>query len=117
VAPNPRTLREKQHLFASLVPRLIDRALALGYAVTLGEVYRSPEEAARRAALGIGLKTSLHCDKLALDLHLFKDGVYLTRTEDHAALGRWWEQQHPLCRWGGRFQDGNHYSVTHFGRR
>jgi hypothetical protein len=26
-------------------------------------------------------------------------------------LGEFWEGLHPLCRWGGRFNDGNHYSI------
>lgn len=50
-----------------------------------------------------------------LDLHLFRDGKWLSSTEDHRALGEWWEQQHELCRWGGRFSDGNHYSLEHDG--
>lgn len=110
------TLREKQSLFAMLVARLIQYATACGYAVTFGEAYRSPEEAARLAKLGKGIKNSLHTTRLAVDLNLFKDGVYLSSTESHRPLGEWWEQQHELCRWGGRFGDGNHYSMTHGGR-
>jgi hypothetical protein len=30
-------------------------------------------------------------------------------------LGKYWKRQHPLCRWGGDFQDGNHYSLEHEG--
>jgi hypothetical protein len=111
------TLREKQSHFARLVPRLIDHALVLGFEVTLGESYRSPEEAARLAALGLGIAASLHTLKLAIDLNLFKDGQYLSSTASHRPLGEWWEQLDPLCRWGGRFGDGNHYSLAHGGRR
>jgi hypothetical protein len=52
---------------------------------------------------------------LAIDLNLFKDGNFLSATEDHKELGEWWEEQHELCRWGGRFSnaDGNHYSLVH----
>lgn len=110
------TLRQKQSLFASLVPRLIDQAIALGFEVTLGEVYRSPEEAVRLAKAGLGSRDSLHCAKLAIDLNLFRDGLYLSSTASHRPLGEWWERQHELCRWGGRFKDGNHYSLTHGGR-
>lgn len=110
------TLRQKQSLFASLVPRLIDHAFTLGYEITLGEAYRSPEEAARLAKLGKGIKNSLHILKLAIDLNLFKDGVYLSSNASHLPLGEWWEKQDDLCRWGGRFQDGNHYSLAHDGR-
>jgi hypothetical protein len=111
------TLRQKQSLFARLVASLIFRAYELGYEVTLGETYRSPEEAARLAKLGKGIKDSLHTLKLAIDLNLFKDGHYLSSTESHRQLGEWWESQHELCTWGGRFGDGNHYSLTHGGRK
>jgi hypothetical protein len=111
------TLRQKQSLFATLVATLIQQAVALGYEVTLGEAYRSPEEAARLAKVGTGIANSLHTLKLAIDLNLFRDGIYLSSTEAHRPLGEWWEQQHDLCRWGGRFGDGNHYSVTHGGRK
>jgi len=54
---------------------------------------------------------------LAVDLELFKDGAYLTKTEDHKALGEYWKTLHELCRWGGDFDDGNHYSLTHGGMK
>jgi hypothetical protein len=111
------TLRQKQSLFVVLVGRLIARATGLGYELTFGETYRSPEEAARLAKLGKGIKTSLHTQRLAIDLNLFRDGRYLSSTESHRELGEWWERQHELCRWGGRFSDGNHYSLEHQGRQ
>jgi hypothetical protein len=111
------TLREKQSLFAALVADLIDEAFQRGFEVTLGEAYRSPEEAARLAKLGKGIAQSLHTSRLAIDLNLFRDGVYLSSTESHRPLGEWWEALHPLCRWGGRFKDGNHYSLEHGGRK
>lgn len=118
------TLRQRQSLFALLMAKLIAHAYELGYEVTLGEAYRSPEEAARLAKAGKGIARSLHCDRLAIDLHLFRDGVWLTKTEDHRELGEWWEGLHADCRWGGRFMDsqgrpkpdGNHYSMTYNGR-
>lgn len=110
------TLREKQSAFAALVADLIVHARSLGFELSFGEAYRSPEEAARLAKAGKGIKASLHCQRLAIDLNLFKDGKYLSSTEAHRPLGEWWEQLHPLCRWGGRFNDGNHYSFTNGGR-
>lgn len=112
------TLREQQHLFAQLVADLIKEAALRGFEVTLGEAWRSPQEARRLASTNRGISRSLHCDRLAIDLNLFKDGEFLTTTEAHRPLGLWWEQQHPLCRWGGRFSrpDGNHYSVAYQGR-
>ena len=110
------TLRQKQSLFAVLVAQLIQYATGMGYEVTFGETFRSPEEAARLAKLGKGIAQSQHTQRLAIDLNLFKDGVYLSSTEAHRPLGEWWERQHEFCRWGGRFKDGNHYSLTHGGR-
>lgn len=106
------TLGEKQREFSRHVALLILKAYELGYEITFGEAWRSPEEATRR-----GFPNSLHRDRLAIDLNLFKDGVYLTKTEDHRELGEWWEKQHELACWGGRFNDGNHYSFTHNGRK
>jgi hypothetical protein len=110
------TLREKQSIFVLLVGKLIAYAYSTGYQLTFGEAYRSPEEAARLAGLGKGITKSLHTIKLAIDLNLFKDGKYLSSTSAHEPLGAWWEAQSTsdfTCVWGGRFGDGNHYSIAH----
>lgn len=106
------TLKEKQFRFANLVALLIVEANARGYTISLGEVWRSPEEAQRQ-----GQPKSLHTMRLAIDINLFKDGVWLKKTEDHRPLGEWWETLHPLCAWGGRWGDGNHYSMEHGGMK
>ena len=110
------TLRQKQSIFARHVACLILQAEHLGYEVTFAEAYRTPEQAAANARRGTGIKNSLHTQRLAIDLNLFRDGKYLSSTEAHRPLGEWWEKQHELARWGGRFRDGNHYSFTHGGR-
>ncbi len=112
------TLSDKQKLFARLVPRLIDRAHELGYEVTFGDFFRDPRSHGKLGAKkAYGNAFSCHKIRLAADLNLFRDGKYLTQTEDHRELGEWWEAQHPLCCWGGRFEDGNHYSLTHEGMK
>lgn len=111
------TLRDKQSLFVTLVAELIRHATEQGYELTFGECYRSPEEAERLARAGLGISRSLHCDRLAIDLNLFKDGAFQSSTEAHRPLGEWWEARHPLCQWGGHFNDGNHYSLSHEGRK
>lgn len=116
------TLREKQSIFAELVTQLILKAEELGFQVTLGECYRSPEEAERLFKLGKGIKNSLHCIRLAIDINLFKDGKYLASTESHRPLGEFWESldlegKDIKCVWGGRFGDGNHYSIAHGNRK
>ena len=64
------------------------------------------------------MKNSLHYEGLATDIDLYKDGVYLTKSEDHAIFGAYWKSLDPDCCWGGDFKDkdGNHYS-TQFGGR
>lgn len=113
-------LREKQSIFIRLVCDLIIYAYHNGYELTFGEAYRSPEEAERLYKLGLGKKESLHISRLAIDLNLFKDGIYLTGTEDHRFLGEYWESfsiEKYKCYWGGRFGDGNHYSMGHAGKK
>ena len=110
------TLGQKQRLFAKYVPRLIDKAYELGYEVTLGDAFRDPRvHGDVGIKKGYGHAKSAHKQKLAIDLNLFKDGVYLPNTEDHKELGKFWESIHELARWGGRFNDGNHYSFEHNG--
>lgn len=115
------TLRQKQSVFARLAAELIIQAEIQGFEVTLGETYRSPEEAERLFKLGKGIKNSLHTSRLAIDLNLFLNGTYLRSTEAHRPLGEWWERQSQppdiICHWGGKFGDGNHYSVGHAGRK
>lgn len=111
------TLGQKQRLFARLVGELIRRAYQMGYELSLDWCFRPPEVAEFYATKGVGIRSSLHTIHLAIDINLFKGGDYLSRTIDHLPLGEWWEKQHPLCRWGGRFGDGNHYSLEHEGVR
>lgn len=109
-------LGEKQELFMRLLPRLIDKAHDLGFEIRGGDLFRDPRlHGAHGEKVGYGHRNSCHKLKLAIDLNIFKDGAFMQKTEDHRELGEWWEAQHELCRWGGRFKDGNHYSLEHNG--
>jgi hypothetical protein len=110
------SLSDLQQAFALNVSLLIQRINDTGHGCTGGEWYRTPEQAAINAAKGIGIRNSLHCKRLAVDLNLFKDGVFLTDEEDHRQFGEWWEELDPRNRWGGRFKDGCHYSMTDDGK-
>lgn len=111
------TLGQKQRLFMKLLPRLIDFAYEQGFELTLGDGYRDPKVFGKVGEKkGYGKSYSLHKERLAIDLNLFRNGRYLTTTEAHKPLGEYWESLHPLCSWGGRFDDGNHYSLEHDGR-
>lgn len=112
------TLGMKQRLFAKMVPRLIDYLYSQGYECSLGDAFRDPRAFGKPGiVIAYGHPNSAHKNKLAIDLNLFKDGVFLETTEAHKPIGEWWEKQHPLARWGGRFQDGNHYSFEHDGMK
>ena len=112
------TLLEKQQVFARLAARLILRANEIGYEVTLGEAWRPQVTADYYASKGTGSKTSNHLNRLAIDINLYVNGVWLKNTEHHEPLGKWWEGQSSelwTCMWGGRWGDGNHYSFEHKG--
>lgn len=107
-----------QFAFSRLIPRLFDKAFSLGVEITVGDAFRDPRvHGALGVKVGYGHKSSAHKQKLAIDLNLFKDGIFINGTEGHRQLGEWWEKQHPLARWGGRFEDGNHYSFEYQGIR
>lgn len=98
------TLREKRCKFTHMIALLILHAEQLGYEISIDKVKGSTNNA-----------SSLHLDGLAADMNLYLFGQYLTKTEDHAALGEYWESIGGS--WGGRFEDGNHYSLAHRGMR
>lgn len=111
------TTRQKQSRFARKAAQLILHAFDCGYEVTLGEAWRTPEQAKLNFLHGIGTAGSLHIERLAIDLNLFKDGRYITDDEGHKALGSWWKALGPDYRWGGDFKkDFNHYSIAYEGR-
>jgi len=103
-------LGEKQELFAILIAQLVVWIYEQGYKVRLGHALRCQN-------CPVGRKNSNHKIKLAQDINLFKNGTYLITTKDHEFIGIKWESMHQLCRWGGRFNDANHYSLEHEGRK
>ena len=109
------TLGAHQRKFTSMVGCLITWAYDHGYELTFAEAYRTPEQAALNAKAGKGIRNSLHTMRLAVDFNLFRDGVWLRNTEDHEPLGLYWESIGGS--WGGRFGDGNHYSLSYGGVR
>ena len=108
---------EKQELFARLFVEHCVWLLIRGYNIRFGDIFA--REGHRDG--------SNHYIKLAGDLNLFLDGVFLTSSFQHGPSGRMWESRHELCRWGGNWDkddhpgepgenDGNHYSLIHSGR-
>jgi len=117
------TLGEKQRLLPELLIKLFAFIYDKGWAVTLGDAYRDPRVFGMVGdRKGYGKPGSNHKVRLAIDLNLFKPDEngrmeYVTSTEGHKDVGEYWETLHPDCRWGGRFMDGNHYSIEYNGRR
>ena len=121
------TLREKQSKFAWMLVSLLTYMREKGYEVTFGDAYAHNMNPVIRFlrtirfdgiadVIKILLKArhhehSCHYLRLAIDLNLFKDGKYLMTTEDHLIFGEFWESLGGS--WGGRFNDGNHYSLEH----
>ena len=98
-------LVKKQSEFVRKVALLILFAYDQGYELTFGAAWAS----------GGHRENSLHYDRLAIDLNLFKDGKWLNKTKDHELLGAFWESIDGS--WGGHFGDGNHYSLEYRGRK
>jgi len=90
-----------QAKFMLNLSKLIQRAYELGFTLSGGDLWAHDGHK----------ENSLHYKRLAIDLNLFKDGVWLKKSEDHKPLGDYWESLDPQNRWGGRFSDGNHYET------
>lgn len=108
--------------FTSDVAKLIRFANDNGYACALDQVKRTAAEAVANAKAGTGIVNSLHCSGMAVDMLLYKGGVYLTRTEDYRPLGEYWQALSPRNRWGGDWDDDgvadkNDTDGNHFERR
>lgn len=105
------SLREKQATFARLLAILITWIFDHdGWEVTLGE----GQVDARRGHM----PGSLHYLRLAQDLNLFVDNLYIPDGNHPAwkAIGEHWETLDKDARWGGRFSDANHVSITEGGK-
>lgn len=104
------SLRSDQSQFVRMVAELIGFATTEGYELTFGDAYRDPRVFGEIGTWkGYGRRNSHHKKRLAIDLNLFRNGQYLSSTEDHRPLGEFWESIGGT--WGGRFDDGNHYSL------
>lgn len=110
-------LGKKQESFADNLGRLISWIYANGMACRLGECHRTREQAELYAAQGKGIKNSVHCVKLAIDLFLVIGGKVTWNAEDYRSVGEHWKSLHPLARHGLDFRnrDAVHFSYLHNG--
>jgi peptidoglycan L-alanyl-D-glutamate endopeptidase CwlK len=103
------TLGQHQEAFTIDLVKLINHAIALGYGVRIGEVFRTTEQQQ------IYIRTnrsktmnSMHLKKCAADLHFTKNGVLVYPEE----LGRYWESLNTLNSAGmfwKKFKDAPHF--------
>jgi len=110
-------LREQRLKFSEMISEFVlwvPKSLP-GYQVVYGEILRGPAQIAWNVAHGVGIGKTLHQYGLAADLSLYINGVYQTDTEAYRPLGEEWERRGGT--WGGRFKDGNHFSLEWKGIR
>ena len=92
-----------------------------GAQITFGEFHRPTWVAEEYARRGLGIATSLHTQRLAVDLMLFRGGVYQTSSESYRPLANLWKQIGPhfgvVTGAGIDFNDGNHFSCAYGGKR
>ena len=112
------SLSKKQQRFTTCLGKLIQFADSKGYGLTQGDGYRD-----KRVFGEFGEKKSysasksVHKIRLAHDFNLFIDGKFISDGSHPAwlELGEYWETLDDDARWGGRFQDANHFSFEHWG--
>ena len=114
------SLSKKQREFTECIGKLILYAYSEGYGLTFGDAYRDKRlhgEFGQKKSYAA--KNSVHKIRLAVDFNLFVNNQYIS-DGDHDAyrkLGEYWESLHTDARWGGRFQDSNHFSFEHWGSK
>ena len=113
-------LGELQRKFTLDIATLIQYAYARGYELTFGDAYRDPRVHGETGVTkSYSSPRSNHKLRLAVDLNLFVNGVYITdsKHEAYLDLGVFWENLNQYTEWGGRFNDGNHFSYMFEGKK
>ena len=110
------TLRENQVAFSLDFLKLQIYLKENGYEWSYGEAYRTMKQQEWYFAEGASkTMNSMHLKRLAIDLNIFKDGVYLLDKAHLQAIGDYWESLSPENQWGGNwksFQDTPHFQKT-----
>ena len=114
------SLSERQRRFTVCLSQLYVFIHEQGYEFTLGDAYRDP-----RAFGAWGIKGryshaySVHKVRLAQDINLFVDGRYISDGchPAYEEIGAYWKTLDPEAKWGGDFNDANHFSFIHRGMK
>lgn len=104
----------EQAAFLLDVCKLIQKATEMGFVVTAGELYRTPEQQQIYIKSGRSrTMNSLHLQRRAVDLNFFLNGKLTYDKAVLAPLGAYWESLHRLNSWGGngvKLVDTPHFS-------
>ena len=104
----------EQAAFLLDVAKLINKATEMGFVVTGGELFRTPEQQQIHVRAGRSkTMNSLHLQRRAVDLNFFRQGQLCYDKTVLAPLGAYWESLHPLNSWGGngvKLVDTPHFS-------
>ena len=96
--------------------KLVEHATSLGFRVTAGELYRTPEQQEIYMKTGRSqTMNSLHLQRLAVDLNFFKDGKLTYDIPTLKPVGDYWESLDPKNNWGGNWKSFK--DVPHFERK
>jgi hypothetical protein len=105
----------EQAAFLLDVCKLVQKAAEIGFVVTGGELWRTPDQQAIYVKTGRSkTMNSLHIDRRAVDLNFFVDGKPVYDKTTLAPLGAYWESLNPLNSWGGN--GTSIVDVPHFSR-
>jgi hypothetical protein len=106
----------EQAKFLQDAAKLIQKAAELGFAVTGGELYRTPEQQQIHVKAGRSkTMASNHLRRCAIDLNFFLDGKLTYDVELLRPLGEYWRSLDPKNDWGGFWRSFK--DVPHFERR
>lgn len=128
----------EQFEFLKDVAKLINKCAEMGLTITGGELWRTPAQAwvnSRPANSelyardktnnlhtypvpvgGVGISTSKHLDRLAIDLNFFdKQGKQITTKAELQTIGNYWQSLNQKNRWGGNFN--GRLDCPHFERQ
>ena len=110
------SLVKEQAAFLKDVTKLLAKADELGFVVTAGELYRTPEQQQIYVKTGRSkTMNSIHLKRCAIDLNFFKDGKLTYDIRLLKPLGDYWESLDARNQWGGNwksFKDVPHFQRT-----
>jgi len=109
------SLVAEQAAFMRDVARLLAKAWELGFDVTGGELFRTPEQQQLHVQAGRSrTMRSNHLRRCAIDLNFFRNGQLVQTKAGLQELGDFWESLGPKNRWGGNWR--SFVDVPHFER-